>query len=124
MSDIRAFKIFNVNQYFWVYQILQDFLNWIYVFSEYESAMSDIEETMSILSRRSRSTTPISHSAIPPISAFLQPQQSTKFWPSNAYNPGALDSPYCGSLDRRVRIQQGKWNDRLRHYSTLCFSTA
>ena len=61
--------------------------------SEYESAMSDIEETMSILSRRSRSTTPIS---------------ATKNW-------SVLDS--YGSLDRRLKTRGKFVSDLL---ATFC----
>ena len=79
------------------------------LYSEYESAMSDIEETMSILSRRSRSTTPIS--------ATLQRSVSENRVTGNRItgnnhftNPAfALETllentPY-GSLDRRLKTK-------------------
>lgn len=60
--------------------------------SEYESAMSDIEETMSILSRRSRSTTPTS----------LYRNWSFQNHAEKNVTSGA-DPAFYGSLDRRLK---------------------
>ena len=74
------------------------------IFSEYESAMSDIEETMSILSRRSRSTTPISATLQRnnnPLAGLELRNNGNLF-----ANPAvALENMPYGSLDRRLKTR-------------------
>ena len=62
--------------------------------SEYESAMSDIEETMSILSRRSRSTTPTS---------LYRNWSHQNHAEKNVTSGGGADPAFYGSLDRRLK---------------------
>ena len=62
--------------------------------SEYESAMSDIEETMSILSRRSRSTTPTS---------LYRNWSFQNHAEKNVTSGGGMDPGFYGSLDRRLK---------------------
>ena len=70
----------------------------LFWFSEYESAMSDIEETMSVLSRRSRSTTP---------TQMMRNMNSL----NPAYELVVLNKPLIqdyGSLDRRLTVKGKK----------------
>ncbi len=70
--------------------------------SEYESAMSDIEETMSVLSRRSRSTTPNNLGSSLARSHFMP---HTGSQPAAVQNvPEMLNGTY-GSLDRRLAMR-------------------